>query len=372
MRLKVLLLAVVVAISFMGIYLPQANAEGPAVTPYAGVKVWYGVTMYDKYSSGKVDKTGKATGDTDFIMGLTPQSSVGVRGSVNNVFVDFSIMAKTPFGDPNPADRSGNQADQTFMFIGAIMYKVGDVNITMGRHFTPYDILAFGDVANQGTSGGWDCLLGYALFDATRDQFRVNVAGFYVGAFRNSKNESAKYDVLIPLIAAGYEFGNPGTPMNFSVHGLYQTYKNDDGANDKSVSSYAGAAKFGMNMAPITFYVTGLYGINPGDMGMACGGNAVLVGSSYKDTTVMAGHGGVDYTMGQMKFSAGVGYKTTKTDISGAKDDAAMSVYASLKYSIQPNFSITPVVLYQDNMKDQAKQKQGTVTTFGVLAEANI
>jgi hypothetical protein len=254
----------------------------------------------------------------------------------------------------------------------------------------PYDCGCFS------TTGGWDFLVGYAFFDAVREQIRVTYKGFYVGVFQNSQNESSTADVLLPMVAVGYTYGNPGTPMEFGVHGLFQTYKNDnpgtyvtddnntyDTADDtttwvenalygESYSSYGVVAKFGMNMAPFSFYISPLYGVNAGNMGFPSLGMALEVGDEIKDTTAIAAHGAVTYTTGAIRVSVGAGYRQVEYDIDGSDPDKQMSYYASLKYSIQPNFSVTPIVLIEDKMKDSAKVKEGKRTLFGALFEANI
>jgi len=385
MRLKVLLLALVVAISAVAVIPTVAKAEGPSVTPYADVLFWTGVTMTDKYSSGKVDDKGKAVGDTDLIMGVTPQGSIGVRGMVNNVNGNFAIMSKTPGFDTA-------QEPQTYLFIAVIMYNFGPANLTVGRFFTNYDMIAGDNTNCPDTKLGWDMFLGYSLFDATRDQISLSFpVGFYVTLAKNAKNEDRDYDVMLPLVAAGYMNGNPGTPMMFSVHGLYQTYKYDNSAmvdddNDpltppvleagstESVSSYAVAGKFGMNMAPFSFAVQGYYGVNIADMGILTGGAASFDATgSVQDNVAMGGWAQADYTMGQMRIAGGVAYKQNKQDVSGAKADKAMAYFVALKYNIQPNFAITPSVMIQDNMKAaDGKTKQGKKTSAGVLFEAHI
>lgn len=386
MKFKGLIFLAIFALAVMGLAVPQANAQD-GVVPYANAKMWTGVTMTDKDIKNpngtpyRTDDEGEAVSDTDLIMGITPQTTIGVRGTVNNVTVDLSLMAGTPFGT-SPAD-----PNQAMQFIVAIMYNVGEASLMIGQHFGPYDIINPYDCGCFAASTGWDFLVGYAFFDAVREQIRVNYKGFYVGLFQNTQNESADADVLLPMIAAGYEYGNPGTPMTFSVHGLYQTYKNDDpgldtdgdGVDDtvnpifeETINSYGVVGKFGMNMAPISFYVSGLYGVNSGNMGFPSLGSADTSTGEVKDTTAMAGHGAISYTTGAITASIGGGYRQLDYDLDDTDPDKQMSYYVSVKYAVQPNFTITPIVLIEDRMKDKNKVKEGKRTVIGALFEANI
>jgi len=387
MRLKVLVLALVLAVSFSGVFMPAAKAEGPSVTPYADVMFWFGYNYADKYASHSQNKDGEARALTENVMGMMPQGDLGVRGAAGNVSVNFAIMSKSPgaglFGGDNT---KGNKydADQPYMFISVAMVNFGSTLLTVGRFFTPYDIVTFNDVACPDLVFGWYNMLDFALFDATRDQIRINVSGFYVGLFRNNYDNDADYDVMLPMISAGYEFGNPGTPMNFGVYGLFQTVKDATQTTGtatfgKSINSYAVNGKFGMNMAPVTFYVTASYGINQNNMGVGGGAADVkATGDGYANTSTLMSHAGFDYTSGMFVFGLSVGYSTVSHDSSayapGAdnKADQAMAVAAKVKISPMPNFAITPALRYKDNMKGVTGNKEGKDIAFGVMFEGHI
>jgi len=402
MKFKGLIIFAIFALAVMGFAVPQAKAQD-GVTAYADVLMWTGLTMRDKDAANKFDDNNKAIDDMDLVMGLTPQGSMGVRGSANNVFVNFAIMAKTPGASFIP-DWDKQDENSTYMFIGLISYRVGEASFTIGRFFTPYDQLDFNNIAASDTTMGWDMMLGYSLFDATREQIRVDYKGFYFGLFKNNKNETEDTNVLIPMIAAGYMHGNPGTAMRFSVHGLFQTYTIEDARGDydldgdgmiadpaekdqpnplyeEAVNSWAVAADFGMKMDAIGFNVHGHYGVNTGDMGVQ-GGSSInnYAKKEVSDSTTMAGWAGVDYTVDKMKLSAGIGYSVIDNDLY-EKEDQKMTYYVACKYSIQPNFAITPIVRVINNMKgpknawtglDYSEYKEGQEINIGFLTEAHI
>ncbi len=54
------------------------------------------------------------------------------------------------------------------------------------------------------------------------------------------------------------------------------------------------------------------------------------------------------------------------------KKDKAMQYYATLFYSVQPNFTIAPSIQIQDNMKNAAGVKEGKITRIGIFCSANI
>jgi hypothetical protein len=367
MRLKVLLLALVLAISFAGVFMPEAKAEGPTVTPNANVLMWNGFHMVDKYAS----TTGKS--DSDLVMDLTPQGSFGLTGAANGVFVNFSGMFRTPGGGNDAANR--DESVQLYLFLAYFTYKFSEVNMTAGLTFTPYDIVDGNNTLCQTPLGGWSMQLAFAYFDAARYQLKFDYMGLYVDFIKNSKNETAGWDVTLPMIGVGYVNGNPGTPMSFQVHGFYQTSKVDDAAlatDGASLVSYGVSGGFGLNMAPVSVMVTGIYGVNAGDAGLfGAGGWAAVDGDKFSDSTVMGGWGSVAYTMGAAKLSAGIGYKQIDNDL-WDNADPSMEYYVACKYSVTPNFAITPGIQIQDGMKNAAKVKQGKQTSIGFLMEAHI
>jgi len=398
MRLKVLLLALVFAISFVGIFTPAAKAEGPTVTPYADVMVWFGEAYKDKYASGAYNDKGEKRSDMNQSMGVNPQGDLGVRGAVGNVSVNVAFMTRTP------AFSAGTESQQVYLFLEAMFINLGSVNLTIGKWFTPYAYLTFNDVANSFAAIGWNNMAAFAFFDPGRDMIKASFGSVYVGLFNNSKNDTANYAVMLPMIAAGYEFGNFATPMYFGVHGLFQTYKNTNpgaltgtyalntntGAIDftptgyaanplynKSVTSYGATAKFSMNMAPMAFAVQACGGVNTGDMGVLSG-DATNDGSKYLNTVSYAGWADFQYTAGIAKFGAAVGYKSVKYDKKGTtgqlgtKADQKMAVSAVVKISPMPNFAFTPSVLFTDEMKDEYGEKEGKSFVIGVLFEAHI
>ncbi|MBN2039595.1 MAG: hypothetical protein JW864_06115 [Spirochaetes bacterium] len=389
MKLKLFIIVAILAVAMMGIYTPEAKAQGASVTPYANILLWAGYTSKSEEASWKVDDTGAAEEDADVFMAVTPQGSLGVRGSANNVMGDVSFMVRTPSMD-------SDQQSQALLFTAYVMYNVNDFGLLVGRFFAPYDKVDFGNIACQTTAFGWDMFLGYTLFDATRDQIKVSYKGAYLALLKNTKNEDSDWDVVLPMVAVGYQYGSFMTPFNFGVHALYQTAKDDaaswvtdedtnldgnidptdyyvatTGAYGESLTAWAVAGDFGVKMDPIEINGHVHYGVNTADMGVQ-GGGAAIVNGSYEDTTTLAGWVSVGYTMGAAKLYAGLGYRSVDNSETYVEADTAMTYYVSCAYSIQPNFSVTPIVHYEDKMKGSADQEEGNVLTVGALFKASI
>jgi len=371
MRLKVLVLALVFAISFVGVFTSPAKAEGPALAPFADVCFWAGYTSYSKEANPYAKTAGKTAAGTE--MGIVPQADFGAVGTSNGVTVMVDLMLKTPHGN-------SSEINQVYLFLANASYKFGDLGMMIGLAPSPFSVLTFDDKACYATANGWELLLEYGMFDPDKQQVKLTYNGFYFEAAANSYQETNGYKTMLPLLAAGYVYGNPGTPFMAQAHGVFMTYKIADTAaatDGKSVTDYAIAADFSMNMAPFGFQVHAHYAQNPGDMGIGnlgpYGGAPVAVGSSFKNTKVFAGFAAVNYTVDKARLGAGFGYFNGKPDVDGAKAHKQYAFYVDCQYSIQPNFSLTPIFHYQDNGKDyDGVTKLGKQWTMGVFVSAHV
>ncbi|MBN2038760.1 MAG: hypothetical protein JW864_01885 [Spirochaetes bacterium] len=381
MKFKLLSLAIAVfTIASIWIFSSEAKAQGgDSITPYAEAIFWAGITSYDDDSAGSLWQGEE--GDTDLAFNLCPQTYLGVRGTKNNIFANVAFQAKTPSMD-------AEEQDQVFLFLAYLAYRIGDFGIMIGQTFTPYSALDSDDVAFMGTAFAWDMMYEYSLFDPARPQIKLDYKGFYIDLIRHTKNEESGVDVVIPMLAAGYQYGTPFTPVSFGIHGLYQTYKIDSayvedstGAyvtnqiDGESIASYAAGVEFNINNMN-GFYINthAHYGVNIGDMDLSGGGNHVSDGTAsdkIENTTTYAGRIGIAYETGAVRVAAGIGYKVDSND-TYAEDDPMMTYFASLRYSIQPNFSITPVIQIQDSLKGTNDEEQGKITVVGILAKASI
>jgi len=383
MKLKLFVLAAIVALLTIGLYMPQAKAAD-GITPYAAVNVWTGYDMRSKELANHSD--GKK--DTDLVMSLpkgpTP-SGLGLRGTLGKLTLIAEIgITDTIFKDKNTPAPAGVFGETLGVNKMDAKYEFNEVaNIEFGRYFAPYSsagINPFMDKANAGFM-----IFEGALFDTPITQVKFSYMGAYIDLIKPSSSgvtttaagatEKDAYDFVLPKIAVGYV--GP-MPFQYSAHAVYQKIKSES-PNSYSITSYALAAGINAFMPWGIIHAFGFYSQNEGDMQVLdlavmqakSGNSASVTGTSVKNTKGFGGNAGVSYKIGNLTPGAGFGYSAFKND-DFANDQRQYTFFASLQYEVDKNVVFTPAIKYRNFGKSSsvAGAKRGTETIFGILWSA--
>jgi hypothetical protein len=373
MRLKVLILAAIFAISVMG-FTPQANAAD-GVTTQVTVWTWSGYDMRDKYYSGINEK------DTDYFQKfvVTRYSNLYVTAIQGNLKAEASIgwgQEAGVTGAPTSLDGLGPRT------LGVTYTASPDVNFMYGYYTSPYSNVTFDDVADADINSFGGC------FDGYHQLMRLNAFGFYVQAMQpdvvqtigaKSTTGANDSDCMMPMMAAGYKLAVGA--LSFAVNGGYFTYKADkpsdptwDGAK---ITIYFVNAIFKGTFGPLKVGALGFYGQNTGMWGLMSKNTTNVatwdaVNLEIANTKVMGGNANIGFdVMPKLHLGAGLGYEVCDND-TYSKKDAAMDYWVSAKISIDGTFAVVPEFKVIDKMKSISNVKEGKDMQIGFGLQATI
>ena len=377
MRLKVLLLAAIFAISVMGFYSPAQAADG--ITPYANIMTWAGWVQRDK------DASGFAKSDTDYYQSnfANAGTNMGIKGEKNGVQVQIEFGVK----DGYEAFRSRH---------AYASYKMGEIGILFGQTLAPWIALDGADLR----SGDAMARAG-SCYDGWNNQIRVSFFGAYVTILNPGGNSAgdtdkqstgtigpkANQDVVIPKIGAGYMFKMDA--ISVAVNGVFQQTKYDEQStpsnlDGKALNAWLVNFIFKGQFGPANLSAVAYYATNPGNMGFATYNSSSAVvaasGDKYENTTVMGGRVGAGFKAGMAKFNVGVAYEkaTNDYDTGGAGDygtegkDDYLVYFANVQLFLQDNFYFAPTVKVEDAKKTTDGVKAGKTTYIGFACVASI
>jgi len=361
MRLKVLLVAAIFAISFMGFYSPAQAADG--ITPYGNIVTWAGWTMKDKDNNGTVGKS-----DTDYAQGQAnpATTNIGVKGEKNGVEVRLEFGVKTNY-------------EQFRARWAYASYKASNgLQLWFGNGLTPYSMVNGMDFRDSDAMA-----LAGTCYDGWINQVRLHFMGAYISIMQ-PQTTGATYDNMLPKAAAGYEFKTD--VFSAGVNGVFQQVKYDDAASARDgakLNAWLLNAIFKGKFGPAYVNALAYYAVNPGDMGFnsyngaktgAPGANnkAVAIVDGWEDTTVYGGNVAAGFKIGDMaQINVGVGYEKCDND-TYAKADDFIAYFVNAQIFIQPNCFVVPTVKQVDFRKSQANAKEGKQTYVGAAFVASI
>jgi hypothetical protein len=365
MRFKLLVLAALVAVFSVGFITTNANAQGAPDGIKIAAEVWadtgYSMRSKEMMTSGKAD--------TDLsLFGLTNGSNVnlmGTKGAISG-FMLFGM------GGANPG---------VTMYNATYTHSSGFA-IKIGKDMAPY--------ANTTKNAplAWDLMGAYGSWEIFPFAAKFSFKGAYLDLVKvdnaygtgTAAQNAAAVDTMLPKIAVGYDYGSGRDPLWLGVGFMFNTYKVDNaalaGAEDgKSITAYRLIFNYQQKAIAgmLDVLAHAYYGINSQNLGYSIPGvtvatksSATFVSGSFKDTTTIGGHAGLALNFGAHKAAAGVGYEQSKLDVSGAKADKDMSIYASFFYAVEPNFKIIPGLLIIDHKKNDGGFTNGKETKVGI------
>jgi hypothetical protein len=397
MRLKFLVVAAVFAISFLGFNLPAANAQPgpPAVTwgdgftfnPMMACRVWTGMTMLDKYASGKTDENGEQVADSDLYIGY-PGGGVdfGMAISKGKVRGEAKISTKYAHKDDGP-----DETEFSSPGVGVIYDVSPDLLFWFGSGFDMFvankgDCPPLASPADNGFrpygTGGGGMGIGVGFKGAALLLLHQGYTKFPMGLTPNGADDT---DYTVPRIIASYAT-NPPYKIGASIQ--YQTKKIDvplyDDDNDAttpdvaypldgaSIVTIIAGAQADLNIGAITLHLHGYYHQNKSDVGGPPGENSeqdLTDPTKISNTTGYGGNVAFAYKMGSIEPAAGFAYKVNSND-NWTKDDPEQAYFVRVKFDIAPGFNVQPGVIITDKMKGSSDQKQGKKTEFGIFFEA--
>lgn len=374
MRLKVLLLAAIFAISVMGFYSPAQAADG--INPYVTIAQWAGWTSKSKEQMAATNgKSDTDYGQEKFANGGT---LMGIRGEKNGVKAQFEFGA-----------REGSASDANFFRNRHLWasYQMGAVELFFGQTLAPYVVLSGADyrsgdaMANAG-----------ACYDGWLSQIRLSFFGVYVQIMNPNgvSGIGSKQDSVIPKVAAGYMFKTDTFSVGVNAVGQQVKYDQETTTSTldgKAITAWLANVIFKGQFGPANIAFVGYYAQNPGEMGfLSLNSNKAVVantGDKYDNVKVMGGKVDAGFKIGTVaKINGGVAFEKAKSDndrlstsSSGygteGKDDF-LAYYVNVQLFLADNCFVAPQVKVLDYKKSTDGVKKGTVTYAGAAFVASI
>jgi hypothetical protein len=374
MRFKLFVLVAILAICAFSINANAQQADGINFS----LSLWSqtGYYAYDKdYAVSKGLNDGKS--NLDLVQfGLNAGSGLGATGKKGNVYLDFSFNLWSSVAYTSRLN---------------FTWKPGNgFELKAGKAFAPYC-----GATDINDNYNWDIMAQYSTFEGFPYLVQFSYMGVYLALLDCAVNLPASlpagYETqnMTPKVAVGYIYGAaPGSPIYFSANLQAKTYKIEDAAgtltqyDGKSVTAYRFSVDFvAKKLATmLDIIASAYYGTNAQQLGItnASGkstvSTAVAVGGSIKNTVTMGGHADVAvYIPGTPhKAAVGLGYESSKPDVSGAKKDEEMEYFINFNYSLEDNFSIVPTFQVRDHMKNSTGGKEGKETWYGIAWNARM
>jgi hypothetical protein len=359
--------------------------QADGLTPYGQVRIWTGYIKQSKEVTGN-----KA--DNDFALKNT-SSRFGVKGKSG----DIDAVAEIGLNAVNDDSVISNKVNTRHVYVKWNYSK--DVNFLLGQTDAPYT--TYGNSTVDDSS-----LLGFGTTSQARDlQIKATAFGFYAALVNpNTKltftaadgtktTTSANTDIVLPKVAAGYDFNiaSEGFSLLVSPGAAFQSIKIDkeehllDGKKINSFLAYAHAL---VKTGGFSLLANAGYGINTGNLGLAYGGaftsapssigttsksvstNAVFAGDKIKNTTSIEGFIDAGYDFGTAEVRGGIGFAQAKNDAWDKKDQQVV-YYGQLSIPLVPGkLFLKPGVEYRDFKKDNAGNKQGNEIVAGTFIQA--
>ena len=240
MRFKVLLLALILALSFTGMVMAQKPTAAPqGLTPYASFRTWMGYVHRD--STVNPDATGVQNKDTDFRMYESIISRMGFKGNSNGVF-----------GNAELGIDKYNGVLGVYLRLAFVTWDFGMGELKVGRDWTPYSYF-------NSSGATWDSgAIGFgSLWDDRQNQVMLTLkpadgVGLYLSLINPSRNIQTAanttmtvganaltddyIDVTAPKVSVGLKYNAEGIFFNVGGAYNYVTIKDEDGMNSTAVA----------------------------------------------------------------------------------------------------------------------------------------
>ena len=368
----------------------SAQTTAVSITPYAQVRIWAGYIQQSKEMSATGTYEGKT--DTDFYSRMT-SSRIGLSAKYDDLVGVFEI------GLANKSSSSSN-AVTTRKAYGEYLI-TSDIKLLFGQNeapFTWYSNAEANDDLCQGygaTADGRELQLKLTAFNAYLDIINPNSPANPVS---DTDGLDAQYwDIIIPKIAAGYDFissdknilvGCGGVAQQAQVDKEESTTGDPYTMDGEKLTCYLLYAHANASIAGLLLRGNFGYGQNTANLGLSYSNaqaNAMTsaniendqyvnpkvefnaTNDKFENTKSMEGYIEAGFDLGKFVPLAGVGYLQAKNS-NWDKTDKQMTYYAQLKITIvETHLYFIPTLQYRDFMKDKDDAKQGNESLAGIF-----
>jgi hypothetical protein len=333
------------------------------------VQTWYSDRDFGDgtNASGRDDEDAELQWGTG--NGLANNSRFGARVKAENVSGRVEVQMKANSdGDPG-----SYISTESRLLYGE--WDFGSGKLLVGKDYTPVSQFVSGQAYNEDLG----LLAVGAAYGNRISQLKLTFGGLQIALIEPKTSiitgmTTGDPDAIIPKLEA--KWGMALEMFSFNLMGGIQYFEIEDaGPNqeDVDVTSWIIGGDAAVNFGPA--YIKGAisYGINWSDAawditGLSTGGSfAVFDGDDdYKDTDSWQGCivGGFKFT-DQVNFEAGLGYRSDDSDVQGADEDEAMSLYAQAVISLAQGVWLVPEIGYYDFMDDAAGDDEGDQIYLG-------
>jgi len=373
---KIFLLTIAISAIMSGARLSAESTELSVKKTdiYAVIKVYYGY----RNSSPESGES-----ETDLAYRLQSNSRFGLKAEIENVRVNVELGLMSP----------------VYLRLAYATAVYGDLKITAGQDYTPYDWTASGDYVDDN-----NCLGFGASYDGRLPLIRLELYGAYLSLITPSRAtpgitgsgaSGAVKDttVLFPKTAIGYDYISGLSVLGFG--GVVNAVKINDplcSADGKNIVSWFGYAHTNACLGSFILRGNFAYGQNSGNFGIlntttgnpdtmalsagfssfSASSSAVPAGTKIKSTTCIEGYINPQYMItSALTIGGGVGYARAEND-TYKSPDAQICYFADIKYNLSRYISIMPGFVYRDYMKDKDGNRQGSEYYAGTQVQISI